>query len=124
VQRTKRGCARIFRAAAGKGIVDLSGLTTVEQLAALIARCRIFVTNDTGAMHICVIQRVPGVFIFGGGSLTRFAPFEDKERYAVIHRQQPCSPCNKFSCDRLTCLKKIAVQDVFDGIQGLRKKYY
>jgi ADP-heptose:LPS heptosyltransferase len=120
----KHLCGAIAAAAGGRGIADVSGTTTVEQLAALISRCKLYVSNDTGAMHVCVAQGVPGVFLFGGGNLTRFAPFQHAERYVLLQKKVHCSPCEHFQCDRLACMKQISPAEAADAIRRLRSIYY
>jgi heptosyltransferase-2 len=57
-------CDEIARAAAG-GCINLTGATDLRQLAAVMAECRSFVSNDSGAMHLAAAVGVPVVAIFG-----------------------------------------------------------
>jgi heptosyltransferase-2 len=49
----------------GERIIDLTGRTNIQLLAAVLKRCAVYVTNDTGAMHIGAAVGVPLVAIFG-----------------------------------------------------------
>lgn len=72
--------------------VDLCGKTDLKTLAGLIARCRLFVTNDSGPMHLASAARVPVVAIFG--PTTRelgFFPYGKDS--AMVEVDLPCRPC-------------------------------
>src|SRR5207245_9448978 len=55
--------------------VVLSGRTRVRRLMALIKQCRLFITSDTGPMHIATAFGVPTVAIFGPTDPLTTAPF-------------------------------------------------
>ncbi|MHB9154208.1 MAG: glycosyltransferase family 9 protein [Endomicrobiales bacterium] len=108
-----------LRTAAGvERVLDLSGATTIPKLSLAAGKCRFFISNDTGTMHVCVSAGTPGVFLFGGGNLTRFAPFKNPGNYVLLKKQVPCSPCEKYSCREMTCMKGISVPEVFDAVSG------
>lgn len=73
-------------------MVIASGKTSIMQLAALIKRCSVFVTNDTGAMHLAAILKVPLIAIFAGGHIRRFDPRNISENARVIRANLDCSP--------------------------------
>jgi ADP-heptose:LPS heptosyltransferase len=55
-------------------LVDLAGRTTVGELAALAARSRVVVTNDTGVAHLASAVRAPSVTVCGRSDRPRWAP--------------------------------------------------
>ncbi|MFC1493604.1 glycosyltransferase family 9 protein [candidate division KSB1 bacterium] len=59
--------------------------------AALISRCRLFITNDSGLMHVSVAAGVQTVALFGPSDPGRTAPYGDKHK--VIRLGMDCSPC-------------------------------
>ncbi len=76
--------------------IVFSGRTTVRQLMALIKRCRLFITNDTGPMHIAAAFNVPLVAIFGPtnpGTTSPYGPGHELVRHPV-----ECSPCLLREC--------------------------
>ena len=90
---TKRDEARCRQiAAAASGACDLSGKTTAAELAALIERSEICVTNDSGAMHIAASLGKPMVTVFGPTNPVRIGPYHRPE--SVVRLDLPCSPCN------------------------------
>ena len=46
-------------------LLNMSGKTSIRELMSLISQCRLFITNDSGPMHIAAALGVPVVAIFG-----------------------------------------------------------
>jgi lipopolysaccharide heptosyltransferase I len=78
-------------AAACPGAYDLSGQTTLSELAALIQRATLCVTNDSGSMHLAVALGKPVVSIFGPTDPLWVGPYGRPD--AVVRVDLPCSPC-------------------------------
>jgi lipopolysaccharide heptosyltransferase I len=78
-------------AAACPQVCDLSGQTTLSQLAALIQRSVVCVTNDSGSMHLTVALGKPVVSVFGPTDPLWIGPYG--RPHAVVRAQLPCSPC-------------------------------
>ncbi|PYJ36412.1 MAG: hypothetical protein DME84_10595 [Verrucomicrobia bacterium] len=89
-ERDQPRCRQI--ATAALGACDLSGKTTPAELAALIQRAEVCVTNDSGAMHLAVSLGKPMVSVFGPTSPIRVGPYHRPE--SVVRLDLPCSPCN------------------------------
>jgi heptosyltransferase-2 len=103
---------------AGKGAVDLTGKTTLGQAMALIARCRVFVTNDSGLMHVAAALGVPLVAIFGSTDPSRTGPRGRNSR--VIYKPIPCAPCLKARCPQSReCMEAVSVDEVFEEVKNL-----
>ena len=103
---------------AGSAAVDLCGKTTLAQALALIARCRVFVTNDSGLMHAASALAVPLVAIFGSTDPTRTGPLGRHNR--VVYKPLPCAPCLKTECPRKReCMDAITVEEVFGEVKEL-----
>ncbi|HBI43245.1 MAG TPA: hypothetical protein DDY78_10370 [Planctomycetales bacterium] len=73
------------------GVRDLSGQTTLSDLAALIRRAEICVTNDSGSMHLTVALGRPVVCVFGPTDPVWIGPYG--RPHAVVRAGLPCSPC-------------------------------
>ena len=58
---------------------------TPMQLAALLQRCSLYISNDTGPMHLSTAVRTPTVALFGASNLIQWAPPWDK--HAVVARE-------------------------------------
>ena len=93
-------------------VVKLTGTVTLLELAALLKKCAVFVTNDSGPMHIATAMRVPVVSMFGASPVQGFWPYNDIS--VVLKTPLPCHPCYKHSCKLggLECMYAIPVDEV------------
>ena len=96
-------------------VVDLTGKLSIQETAALIQRCRLFISNDTGTMHIAAVAGIPQIAIFGPGQLTRFDPRVISPKAVVLYAKSECAPCNHFTCGSLRCLKAVTAQMALDA---------
>jgi len=97
---------------------DFTGQTTLGQAIGLIARCRLFVTNDSGLMHVAAALGVPVVAIFGSTDPARTAPLGKNCR--VVRKPLPCAPCLKTHCpEKRECMEKITVDEVYEAAREL-----
>ncbi len=92
--------------------LNLSGKLTIRELAAVLKRCNLYITNDTGSMHIAAILRRPLVAVFGPGYINRYDPRHIDPNAAVLYKKIYCAPCNKEQCLPLACLRAISVEEV------------
>jgi len=89
----------------------LSGRTTVRRLMALIKQCRLFITNDTGPMHIATAFGVPTVAIFGPTDPVTTSPFGSG--HELVRHPVDCSPCLLRECPiDHRCMQGISVEMV------------
>ena len=95
-------------------IVVLDGGYDMGKLAAIFEKLDLFITNDTGPMHLAAAVGTRVAAIFGPGDFYRFAPSVPAERYRLIRKDIPgCEvPCYKFSCPDPKCLKAISPGEV------------
>ena len=106
-------------------VVDLSGETSVGELAALLKRCKLFISNDSGPVHIATAVGTPSVVIFGrkqpGLSPRRWGP-TGKEDIA-LHRDVGCEVCLAHNCKNgFKCLKAITVEEVFEAVKKMLER--
>jgi len=94
-------------------LVDLTGMTTLAQAVALISRCGLFITNDSGLMHVAAALGVPLIAIFGSTDPERTGPLG--KRCRVLKSSLRCAPCLKTECpeDR-KCMDLISVDEVYE----------
>jgi len=89
-KRDRSRCRQI--AAVAPGACDLSGKTSPADLAALIQRAELCVTNDSGSMHVAASLGKPMVSVFGPTNPVHIGPYGRSE--SVVRANLPCSPCN------------------------------
>ena len=98
----------------------------ILQVAALIKKCRIFISNDSGLMHTAAAVQVPIVGIFGPTNPVFVHPWGVKHR--IVRQDLPCSPCFYYSQKPLTCrreerdflcIKGINIDMVFEATRDL-----
>jgi heptosyltransferase-2 len=75
---------------------NLAGETTLREFIDLAAACRLFLTNDSGAMHVSSALGIPTVAVFGATDDTTTGPTGDLAR--VVREHAECSPCLLREC--------------------------
>ena len=78
--------------------INLIGQTTLMQLGALIESCDLYLTCDSGPMHIAAAVGTPTVALFGPTNPIRHGPYG--ENHEVIEKPVECRPCYKQKCMR------------------------
>ncbi|HWY47550.1 MAG TPA: lipopolysaccharide heptosyltransferase II [Bryobacteraceae bacterium] len=89
-------CEQIAALLNGHNVVNHAGQTTLAQFIDLAAECELFLTNDSGAMHIASALGVPTVAIFGATDDLSTGPTGQKAR--VVRESVECSPCLLREC--------------------------
>lgn len=100
---------------------DLTNKTTLSELIDYIATMNVFITNDSGPMHIAAALKVPIVAIFGPTDIGETAPYRVKKRAILLSKSLPCSPCKKRECPlkHHQCMKQITPEEVITQAQHL-----
>lgn len=105
----------IVAAALPDRVLNLAGETSLREVMALISRCRVFVTNDSGLMHIAGALNVPTVAIFGSTDPTATSPPGD--RNIIVRKPVDCSPCLKTVCPTdFRCMNLIMTAEVAETV--------
>jgi len=89
-------CDHIARLLNGREVTNYAGETTLAQFIDLAAGCELFLTNDSGSMHIASALGVPTVAIFGATDDTATGPTGLNAR--VVRHPVDCSPCLLREC--------------------------
>jgi len=102
--------------------LDLTGKTTLRQLACLLERANLVISNDSAIMHMASYFDIPTVGIFGITDDTRYGPWS--KRSASVKKELYCRPCQKAQCrfKTLACINLINVNDVLNKITQLLSK--
>lgn len=95
------------------GARNLAGKTTLREFIDLAAACRLFVTNDSGAMHVASAVGVPTVTIFGATDETTTGPTGPLAR--IVREHAECAPCLLRECPiDHRCMTRVAPGRVLD----------
>jgi heptosyltransferase II len=98
-------------------VVNLAGKTSLRELIALIQVCSIFLTNDSGPMHIAAALGTELLALFGSTSDVKTGPYLSGK---VIHKHVECSPCYKRVCPiDFRCMKRIEVDEVYQELLSI-----
>jgi heptosyltransferase-2 len=93
--------------------INSCGELGIEDLIVFIKRCNLFITNDTGPAHIANALKRPLIVLAGSGPAV-FYPYL-KDNCIIIRKSVSCSPCYKYKCRNLDCLKAITPEEVFSA---------
>jgi heptosyltransferase-2 len=97
---------------------NLAGRTSLQETIALISRCDLFISNDSGLMHVAGALNIPTVALFGSTNPATTSPVGDHSR--IIYKGASCSPCLKKTCPTdFRCMDAIRVDEVYAVAEGL-----
>lgn len=113
---SEEALVRDIASGVGQGAVGLAGRTTFGQLAALAARAKIVIANDSGVLHIASYLDKLVVGIYGPSDYVRYGPWS--KRGFVVRKNVLCGPCGKAHCFRdRACITTISPYDVMLAIR-------
>ena len=95
------------------------GKTSINQLACLIKRCKVYISSDSAPLHLAAAVGTPYIALFGPTDARRHLAPEAKG--IVINSNMLCSPCYKPKCKTRECMKKITVEELLEVIDKLLK---
>lgn len=97
----------------------LTGELSLRESILAISNCRLFISPDTGGMHVAAALGVSQIAIFGSSSPVWTGPLNPNSR--VIYKNISCSPCFKRKCPLGTykCLSNITVEEVAEKLEEL-----
>ncbi len=102
-------------------VINLAGKTNIRELVCLIKQCNVFLTNDSGPMHIAAALSTPLIALFGSTSDTLTGPYPNGQ---VIHKHTSCSPCFLRICPiDFRCMKQITVEEVYEALEAKLTNY-
>ena len=117
-KRDRRRCDQITQLCGGA--IDFSGQTTPAELAAILKRAAVCVTNDSGAMHLAVALDRPVVSVFGPTNPVHIGPYDRPQ--AVVRADLPCSPCNFRRLSQCShghaCMAEVSAKIVIERVES------
>ncbi|VBB09303.1 lipopolysaccharide heptosyltransferase ii [Lucifera butyrica] len=106
-------------AASPQHTYDLTGRTNLRQLIALFQRIALFVSGDTGPLHLAVAAGAKIIALYGPTNPDRTGPYGSNS--IVLRAGEPCAPCFKKQCTTLDCMKSISAAKVFAECMAVLK---
>jgi len=107
--------------------LNLAGRTTLPEAIAAISRLDLFITNDSGPLHLAYAVGVPTISFYGPESPRRYGPIG--ARHHALYKGLDCSPCiffknlKKINCRRdALCLKEITVDEVYRIVEQAQQE--
>ena len=121
-----RACRAKMRHGDHAMLQTFTGRVTLAELAALLKKCALFITTDSGPMHVGVAMNVPIVTMFGASPVPGFYPYDAKD--ILLKTPEACHPCGKHECPRagkenMACMKNIPVKEVLRYAEELLHEY-
>lgn len=121
-----QGCVEKMNHKDSDRLKIFTGEFSLATLAGFLDNCVLFLTTDSGPMHIGVARNIPIVTMFGASPVPGFYPYDAKD--VLIKAPEPCHPCGKHICprsgdDNLACMKKIPVAVVMKYVFDLLETY-
>lgn len=95
----------------------------LKQLASIIKKCKVFITNDAGPMHISVAVGTKTIALFGQGEPEIWFPYNKKDGYIALQKKVDCSPCHLDNCDKEShrCMDLLTVDEVIESFSNILK---
>jgi len=123
--QTDRALGNKVASAMKERAINLAGDTTVSDVASILRRSNLFISNDSGPVHIACAVGIPVIAIFGrrdrGLSPERWGP--TGERDIIFHKDMGCDPCLAHKCQKgFKCLEAITVEEVIAGAGKILKR--
>ncbi len=108
----------IERMAPGR-ITDLTGKTSLHEVAAIMSSARAVISNDSGLMHLAGYIGTPVIGLFGSTNPLWTRPLGEKSIGIYVH--EPCSPCFEKACryNHYRCLGKITPEAVREAMESV-----
>lgn len=96
-----------------KRVLNLAGKFSLGGAAALINKLDLFVTPDTGPLHIATALKTPTVALFAAANHEETNACYDKDIHLFIQKPHTCIPCIDKKCKFPECMKQIKINEVF-----------
>jgi heptosyltransferase II len=117
-------CVDVLKKFMQNKAIFLNGILDITQLAAVLQKAVVFISNDSGPVHVATAIGTPVVDIFGraqpGLSPSRWGPLGLKD--IVIHKDVNCrDKCLAHNCKKsFACIRAISVDDVYNAILAMK----
>ena len=99
---------------------NLANKTTIKELISQISSLDLFITGDSGPMHLAAALQIPTVSIFGPTKFKETAQWMNKKS-KIVRKNLDCQPCMKRVCPlkHHKCMKMIEASEVLEAVNNL-----
>jgi heptosyltransferase III len=97
---------------------------SLPEVAALAARARLFVGNDSGVAHIAGAVGAPSVVVFGSSNVAHWRPWSTAPA-EVVREEMPCAPCPGYTCSEFAapeCIRRVTPERVVAAVERVLEK--
>lgn len=103
-----------------RNYINLAGKTSISDLVNNITKLDLFITGDSGPMHLAAALKIPTVAIFGPTDEKETSQWMN-EKSSIVKKDLHCRPCLKRTCPlkHHNCMKNINASDVLQAIKDL-----
>jgi len=100
-----------------QNLIDIIDKTSIHETAAIMRKCHVIITPDSGPLHLAATSKAKVIALFGPTSAHRFAP---KQAIIFQNKSESC-PCydiygNYKKCTAPTCMNSITPEQVYNKI--------
>ena len=113
-------CMKLYKSLKKNNVdsLDLCGLTSIQELAAVLKSCELFLGTDSGPAHLASAVGTHGVILYGPTMPENYRPIDFKG--AAVYKKLDCSPCGLQDCllckdKKYLCMNQIQVDEVVDS---------
>ncbi len=102
-------------------LLDLTAKTSLSELIDTIATFDLFITNDSGPMHLACALKVPLIALFGSTDHTETSPYNPSAPMILLSKHLPCSPCKKRVCplSHHNCMELLLPSEVMEAVRSI-----
>lgn len=121
ISSNQRITSSLLNLAPTHNLKNLTAQTNITELIDSIASLDLFITNDSGPMHIASSLEIPLIAIFGPTDCTETSPYNTQSPQIILNKHLSCSPCKKRECplEHHQCMKLITPDEVIEKINEI-----
>jgi len=97
-------------------VINATGKTNIKELAALVKKCDLVISNDSGPVHVAAAVGTKTITIFGPSDENKYKPYG--EIHEIVKTEIDCRPCGEHECPlgHHNCMEKIEITDIMEKL--------